>query len=137
MRGCAFASVLMLMRQYGHQWPRWNVTTAGPSRQQILQADQPAVLVRQHERRHLVAGLGRGLAGVVFLQAGDQAIDDGGDGWMQLARRVGKYVEPLAHRAVEVARLFERLAKIFNGEPGGHVVIRTSRAPTVGARDIS
>src|SRR5215469_4609145 len=26
---CACANALMLMRQYGHQWPRWKVTATG------------------------------------------------------------------------------------------------------------
>ena len=44
------------------------------------------------------------------------------DGRVEPARGVGKRVEPLAHRAVEVAGLIEGLAEIFNGETGGHGV---------------
>jgi hypothetical protein len=77
--------------------------------QQIVKADETAIVVGQHERRHRLTDLWRTLAGAVLLEARDQPVDRFRRRRNGVAHGIGEHAEPRVHRRVEIARAFERL----------------------------
>ena len=110
---CACASALMLMRQYGHQWPRWNVTATGPLLEQVFEADQATRHVGQQEIRHRLAGLGRRLTGAARASRADQPVDRRLKRRAARARRARERREPLVQRRIHVAASLESFAQWF------------------------
>jgi hypothetical protein len=82
-------------------------------RQQRRQADQPAGLVRQHERRHRLAGTRRVPAATVFVDTLGQPIDRLALGRKDLAPRCGISLKLLTERAFHVAAALEGLPEAF------------------------
>jgi hypothetical protein len=84
-----------------------------PDPQQARQADEIALLVRQNERRHLIADLRDGIAEVARHEPHDQPVHGLLHGRTQNARRRREGLEPVAQGGVHVAAieegLFERM----------------------------
>ena len=96
----------------------------GPLRQQILQADQPAVLVRQHERRHRLAGLRRGSPALCSFRRSTSRSTMAAR-WPDAAcasrRQTRRAARSSSRRGRGPAR---RLGlRSVNGEPGGHAFL--------------
>jgi hypothetical protein len=85
--------------------------------QEIIEADEPSLLVGQVKRRHRVAGLRRRRPGPARLKADDEPVHGVGKRRAQPRDQLGESLKPFVQGRVHVAalreRVFEGLAERF------------------------
>jgi len=84
-----------------------------PLRQQRIECNKSAVVVRQQEIRHRIADLRRVGAATAVVQALHQLVDRGAVGRKDLVGSFGVTGKPLMQRRFEIAVVCECLSKAF------------------------
>ncbi|CDX45524.1 hypothetical protein MPLA_770037 [Mesorhizobium sp. ORS 3359] len=92
-----------------------------PLEQNVSEANQPALVVRQQERRHDIARSWRRCSGALFLQAFHQAVNGIGEIRVDPSDRRGNYRQPLVERRIKFDGCLDGLFKCHGLVIGGHI----------------